>query len=152
VLSATPHHSDLAVDAGALPTEAFADAEASLSDLDPCLVAVEPHDEWEAENRRWSVGAAVCKETPDGRRGSCSGISNLREVRVADDGATLELSWGLGDPVSDDAIGRALSWGLEKLYRPPERLPCGDAERAESVASFLAETLRRYDGREVRRA
>lgn len=149
-LSAIPHHSDLAVSAAVLPVAAFDDAEASLSDRSGCLVPVEPHAEWEAEGRRWSVGPSVCEEAPNGRRRSCYGVSNLREIRVADGGATLELTWGLGEPVSDDAIGRALSWGVEKLYRPPERLPCADAERAESVAAFLADTLRRYDGREIR--
>ncbi|MDS0292637.1 hypothetical protein [Halogeometricum luteum] len=150
VLSAMPHHTDLAVDAGVLPEDAFAAAEASLAGLDACLVAGEPHTEWEAENRRWSVGPAVCEETLDERRSSCYGISNLRGLRVTADGTALELSWSLGEPVSEDPIGKALSWTLEKLHRPPRALPCADVERAESVADFLAETLRGYDGRGIR--
>ncbi|MDS0298975.1 hypothetical protein NDI76_09470 [Halogeometricum sp. S1BR25-6] len=150
VLSAIPHHSDLAVDADVLREDAFAAAEASLAGLEACFVPVEPHDEWEAGNRRWSVGPAVCKETLDGRRTSCYGVSKLRGLRTADDGTTLELAWDLGEPLSEDPIGKALSWTLEKLHRPPGALPCGDEQRAERVADFLAETLRRYDGREIR--
>lgn len=150
LLSATPHHSDLGVDADALPESTLGEVESALSGLPACLVAADPFAEWEAENRLWRVGSAVCRETPDGDRTSCYGVSNLRGVAVAADGTALELTWGLGGPVSDDPIGRALSWGLDRLYRPPERLPCGDADRAESVAAFLAATLRRFDGREIR--
>jgi hypothetical protein len=148
-LSAVPHHSDLRVDVDVLPEAAFAAAEDALSDLEACLVAEDPVAEWVARDRQWSVGPAVCKETLDGRRTSCYGIANLRGVAVAADGTTLRLSWGLDGPVFDDPIGKALSWTLEKLYRPPAALPCGDAERAERVAAFLAETLRRFDGREI---
>jgi hypothetical protein len=149
-LSAVPHHSDLRVDGDALPEAAFAAAEGALSDLDACLVAEDPVAEWVARDRRWSVGPAVCKEALDGRRTSCYGIANLRGVALAADGTTVRLSWGLDGPVFDDPIGKALSWAVEKLYRPPAKLPCGDAERADRVAGFLVETLRRFDGREIR--
>ncbi|ADQ67130.1 hypothetical protein C499_05223 [Halogeometricum borinquense DSM 11551] len=150
VFTAMPHHSSLAVDADSLPEEAFAATEDSLTKTAGCLVAEEPVAEWIAEERRWSVRSSICKETLDESRASCYGISNLRGLDVADNGTTLRLSWGLDGPISDDPIGRALTWTLEKLHRPPKALPCDDIERAERVADFLAETLRRYDGREIR--
>lgn len=149
VVDAIPHHSQVGVNAKALGDRWQAEAEAALADLSACLVPEEPRIEWTAADRRWRIaGGSICKETIDGDRSACYGLTGLRRVRVTDDESVLALHWERGD-FPDDVVGRALSWITDKVSNPPERVPCGTAERAGAVRDVLAETLEAFDGREV---
>lgn len=144
---AVPHHLDAFVDA----TESDRiDREeiVALPREQACLVPTEPAERWIGDDREWRLaGASLCVERRDGQRASCYGLSNLRAVSIAADG-TLELTWDAGS-VGDDAIGRILTWVMNRFYSPPTSVPCSDRTRAEAVREHLQKILAAYDGREL---
>ncbi|MFC3957450.1 hypothetical protein [Halovivax cerinus] len=143
--SAVPHHSQASLDATRCETVAD-DEIVDLAGVAACLVPTGPAVTWVDGDRRWRLaGKYLCAERIDGRPGSCYGLSNLQAASVRADG-TLELSWDAGT-VGDDAIGRALTWVMNRLYRPPTDVPCPDPERAETVRARMQEILAAYDGR-----
>lgn len=149
VVDAIPHHSRAGVNADALVEGWRSEVRAALADPSACLVPDEPRIEWTAADRRWTIaGGSICKETLDGDRSVCYGITGLRRVRVTDDETVLALHWERRD-FPDDLVGRALSWIADRMQNPPERVPCGTAERAREVRQVLADTLEAFDGREM---
>ncbi|WP_247730877.1 hypothetical protein [Halovivax limisalsi] len=148
VLTAVPHHLDAGLDATRCGSQLGREGVVDIPDEAACLVPTKPAAEWVVDDRRWKLAAgSLCVERRDGRRAGCYDLSNLQAVSIASDG-TLELSWDAG-PVGDDAIGRALTWMLNRIYRPPTSVPCPDRERAETVRAQLQEILDAYDGREL---
>jgi|GEM_PF-662913 len=149
VFDAVPHHSSAGLNADLLGETTVGEANAALEDVAGCLVPSQPVVEWTADDRRWSVGGgSLCVERVDGPTSKCYEVTNLRRIRVTDDGTALDLRWA-AEGFPDDLIGRTLSWAAGKLYSPPEMIPCESTARAAEVQAVLRETLERFDGRQV---
>ncbi|OLZ41777.1 hypothetical protein A6E15_12615 [Natrinema saccharevitans] len=149
VLEAIPHHSDARIDATLLGAEIQPGDIAGLRGHDACLVPTGCQFEWVAEDRQWRIeGGSLCIETLDGRKATCYGLTNLEQATITDDGTVLALVWEPGE-LPDDAVGKLLSWIMDKLYTPPPALPCETAERATAVKTHLQELVVAYDGREI---
>ncbi|WP_242509301.1 hypothetical protein [Natrinema altunense] len=76
------------------------------------------------------------------------GNPSLERATRIDDGTVLALAWEPGE-LSDDAVGKFLSWIMTKLYRPPSAVPCETVDRATAVRAYLQELLAAYDGRTI---
>ncbi|ELZ05500.1 hypothetical protein [Natrialba asiatica] len=149
VLESIPHHSAVGLDATLLGEWIRSGEIVDLPGETACLVPTETKFEWTAEQRRWRIaGGSLCVETIDSRKASCYGLTNLRQARKSDDGTGLGLAWE-PDDLPDDAIGRVLSWTMDKLYTPPTAVPCETAARATAVRAHVQEILEAYDGREL---
>jgi hypothetical protein len=139
VLDALPHHSDAGLDASQLGETTIAHIREQLNGHAACLVSTGTHVDWVSHDRRWAIsGFSLCRSTLEERRTACYGLANLRGVTRSGDGTTLELNWDPGS-VSDDVIGRALTWVVDRLYSPPQT--------AATVEATLRDLLARYDGR-----
>ncbi|WP_255682077.1 hypothetical protein [Natrinema sp. SYSU A 869] len=113
------------------------------------MVPTETQFDWVAEDRRWKIqGGSLCVETLDGRKASCYGLTGLEQATIADDGTVLGLTWKAGE-LPNDSVGKLLSWFMDKLYDPPQAVPCETPKRANAVNAHLQELLAAYDGREI---